>query len=225
MLKSLESKRAFPLFQFGYHTGKGEHDNSFREEKRLPDGTVTGAYGYVDKDGRKHVVKYTAGKDGFKVEGDVDPNIAAASAAKLPSTTEAPAAAYQPPVSSYRQPIAQPQPQPQPAYQPPATTSAPLLSAYTRPEPASASAVPSEALKNFEEARAQVAANRYQAPISPSYQAPLSRQRDLGQNLAYRPPVRTAAAASAQPVGTHLATSATTARINSRAVRKLLQTR
>lgn len=154
-----------------------------------------------------------------KVEGDVDPNISAASqnAAKLPSTTEAPAA-YQPPVSAYRQPIAQPQPQP--AYQPPATTQAPIV--YTRAEVASASAVPSEALKNFEEARAQVAANRYQAPISPSYQAPLSRQ-NLGQNLAYRPPVRTAA--SAQPVGTHLATSATTARINSRAVRKLLQTR
>ena len=29
---------------------------------------MTGAYGYVDKDGRKHVVKYTAGKDGFKGE-------------------------------------------------------------------------------------------------------------------------------------------------------------
>lgn len=65
---ALFAKRANTFFssQFGYHTGKGEHDNSFREEKRLPDGTVTGAYGYVDKDGRKHVVKYTAGKDGFK---------------------------------------------------------------------------------------------------------------------------------------------------------------
>lgn len=64
-------------------------------------------------------------------------------------------------------------------------------------------------------------ASAYQAPIAPSYQAPLSRQ-NLGQNLSYRPPVRNTVAP--QPSGTHLATSAT-ARINSRAVRKLLQTR
>lgn len=72
---SLLNERFLPLSQFGYHTGKGEHDNSFREEKRLPDGTVTGAYGYVDKDGRKHVVKYTAGKDGFKGKHTLNYNL------------------------------------------------------------------------------------------------------------------------------------------------------
>ena len=53
--------------QFGYHTGDG---GSFREETRLPDGTVQGAYGFVDADGKQRIVKYTAGKNGFQAEGD-----------------------------------------------------------------------------------------------------------------------------------------------------------
>jgi len=58
-------------YKFGYDTGKGPSGQSFREEIRLPDGTVKGAYGYVDADGKQRIVRYTAGKEGFKVEGDM----------------------------------------------------------------------------------------------------------------------------------------------------------
>ncbi|CAG2116781.1 unnamed protein product, partial [Medioppia subpectinata] len=54
-------------YKFGYHTGDG---GSFREETRLPDGTVQGAYGFTDADGKQRIVKYTAGKNGFQAEGD-----------------------------------------------------------------------------------------------------------------------------------------------------------
>jgi hypothetical protein len=118
---------AFCCPQFGYHTGQGDKDNSFREEQRLPDGTVKGAYGYVDASGKKHIVKYTAGKDGFKVEGDVNAEIAAASQATHPPPEAAPTTVapprYQPQASpAYNTAPAQPSYQPQPqAYQPQAS--------------------------------------------------------------------------------------------------------
>ncbi|XP_023215660.1 adult-specific rigid cuticular protein 12.6-like [Centruroides sculpturatus] len=58
-------------YKFGYDTGKGSDGQSFREETRLPDGSVQGAYGYVDATGKQRIVKYTAGKDGFVAHGDV----------------------------------------------------------------------------------------------------------------------------------------------------------
>jgi hypothetical protein len=58
-------------YKFGYHTGDG---GSFREETRLPDGTVQGAYGFIDANGKQRIVKYSAGKDGFKAEGDDVPS-------------------------------------------------------------------------------------------------------------------------------------------------------
>ena len=194
---------------------------------------MTGAYGFIDKNGKKHVIKYTAGKDGFKVEGDVNPDIAAASQAKLPplETTNSPAPKPTPtyqPAPTYRPPVSQPIAQPIATYQP-ATTPAPVVN-YSRQPIAVADTSSSSA---YEEARAQIAANRnkpissaYQAPITPNYQT----RTNLGQNLAYsRPVTRTAVAPAEQPTGTHLATSASSypaaARINSRAVRKLLQTR
>ncbi len=61
----------YNFLQFGYHTGDG---GSFREESRLPDGTVQGAYGFIDANGKQRIVKYTAGKDGFKAEGDDVPS-------------------------------------------------------------------------------------------------------------------------------------------------------
>lgn len=36
----------------------------------MPDGTVQGAYGFIDGDGKQRIVKYTAGKNGFQAEGD-----------------------------------------------------------------------------------------------------------------------------------------------------------
>jgi len=57
-------------YKFGYDTGSGPAGQSFREETRLDDGTVKGAYGYVDANGKQRIVRYTAGKNGFVVEGD-----------------------------------------------------------------------------------------------------------------------------------------------------------
>ncbi|KPM10997.1 hypothetical protein QR98_0095620, partial [Sarcoptes scabiei] len=57
-------------YKFGYDTGKSNAGQSFREESRLPDGTVKGAYGYIDAEGKQRIVKYTAGVQGFKVESD-----------------------------------------------------------------------------------------------------------------------------------------------------------
>ncbi|CAN7985286.1 unnamed protein product, partial [Ixodes hexagonus] len=59
-------------YKFGYDTGKGaDKSGSFREETRLPDGTVKGSYGFIDASGRQRIIKYTAGKEGFKAEGDI----------------------------------------------------------------------------------------------------------------------------------------------------------
>ena len=40
-------------YKFGYDTGSGPSGQSFREETRLDDGTVKGAYGYVDANGKQ----------------------------------------------------------------------------------------------------------------------------------------------------------------------------
>ncbi|KFM76614.1 Cuticle protein 6, partial [Stegodyphus mimosarum] len=81
-------------YKFGYDTGKGTDGQSFREETRLPDGSVQGAYGYVDASGKQRIIKYTAGKNGFQVEGDGIPKAPAAPA-------PAPAAQPQPAYNAY----------------------------------------------------------------------------------------------------------------------------
>ncbi|GFR06855.1 cuticle protein 6 [Trichonephila clavata] len=50
-------------YKFGYNTG---NDGSFREETRNPDGSVSGAYGYIDASGKQKIIRYTAGKDGSR---------------------------------------------------------------------------------------------------------------------------------------------------------------
>lgn len=70
-------------------------------ESIAPDGTRTGAYQYVDPNGKTISVKYTAGKDGFKIlEGahipKPHPAIEQLSAQK-------PLPQYQPPQSQYQQ--------------------------------------------------------------------------------------------------------------------------
>lgn len=70
-------------------------DNGLRQGESIrPDGSRTGAYSYTDPDGKEISVKYTAGKDGFRiVQGDHVP--------KAPVSLAAPAlpaaAAYSPP--------------------------------------------------------------------------------------------------------------------------------
>lgn len=47
-------------------------DNGLRQGESIrPDGSRTGAYSYTDPDGKEITVKYTAGKDGFRIiQGD-----------------------------------------------------------------------------------------------------------------------------------------------------------
>ena len=62
-------------------------DNGLQQGETIsPDGTRTGSYSYVDPNGKKISVKYSAGKDGFRIlEGDHVPKAPpAAAAAPLP---------------------------------------------------------------------------------------------------------------------------------------------
>ncbi|GFR02114.1 uncharacterized protein TNCT_18011 [Trichonephila clavata] len=52
-------------YKFGYDTGKGPLGQSFREEIRLADGTISGTYGVVDELGHKRLVHFSAGKTGL----------------------------------------------------------------------------------------------------------------------------------------------------------------
>jgi len=57
-------------YKYGYDTGKGPSGQSFREETRLPDGSVKGQYGYLDAQNKMRIVKYTAGLNGFSIDSD-----------------------------------------------------------------------------------------------------------------------------------------------------------
>lgn len=104
-------------YKFGYDTGSGPAGQSFREETRLDDGTVKGAYGYIDANGKQRIVKYTAGKNGFVVEGDQEaPGQGGSSAA-----TQAPEQTRRP------QPVSAPQPQQLPQSAQPSFDEAPAV--------------------------------------------------------------------------------------------------
>jgi len=92
-------------YKFGYDTGKGPSGQSFREETRLPDGSVKGQYGYLDAANKMRIVKYTAGLNGFSIDSDTALNEQQIAASK----PTAPSPQYNP--------APQPQPQ-QPAYSP-----------------------------------------------------------------------------------------------------------
>jgi len=61
-------------YQFSYSTGTQGPAQIFREEKRSPDGSVVGKYGYVDPNGQLRVVEYRAGPQGFSASGDTGPD-------------------------------------------------------------------------------------------------------------------------------------------------------
>ncbi|XP_074600348.1 uncharacterized protein LOC141854532 [Brevipalpus obovatus] len=61
-------------YQFAYSTGDEGPARMFREERRAPDGQVTGKYGYVDPYGHMRIVQYEAGPQGFVARGDVGPD-------------------------------------------------------------------------------------------------------------------------------------------------------
>lgn len=74
----------FPLTATNYQTA-----DSARQENVDQNGNIQGQYSYVDPNGKTITVKYTAGKDGFRVEGDHLP--AAPSASLTPQVPQ-----YQP---------------------------------------------------------------------------------------------------------------------------------
>ena len=88
-------------------------DNGLQQgESIAPDGTRTGQYSYVDPDGQKIMIKYVAGKDGFRVlEGDHLP--------RAPQAPQVPAPAAQPQAYQQAQPQQQLYQQPQYQYQQP----------------------------------------------------------------------------------------------------------
>lgn len=128
-------------YKFGYDTGKGPLGQSFREETRLPDGTVKGAYGILDASGKQRIIRYTAGKNGFTAEGDVGPNgapgVAPGPAPQPVANPHASAPSYRPD-PRYQSP--QPQYQaPQPQYQAPAPQSYSPPAQQYRPAPQASS--------------------------------------------------------------------------------------
>ncbi|XP_022709625.1 DNA-directed RNA polymerase II subunit RPB1-like isoform X3 [Varroa jacobsoni] len=166
-------------YKFGYDTGKGnENGQSFREETRLPDGSVKGAYGFIDASGKMRIIRYTAGKDGFKAEGDIFQDGAPANTPGLngPAPAAAPAAPAAPshqqraaPVPQYLpQTASQPQYQPQPPYQ---------QSLQYRPErantyqPASPTYTP-QSIQYRPQPQPQSGYPQYASQISPQYAQP-----------------------------------------------------
>ncbi|KFM76615.1 Adult-specific rigid cuticular protein 12.6, partial [Stegodyphus mimosarum] len=169
-------------YKFGYDTGKGTLGQSFREETRLPDGTVQGAYGYVDETGRQRIVKYTAGKDGFKAQGDIGPEGgpgAAAQAAPAPSTYRAP-------------PPQAPRPAPQPAYAPPpqpAYRAPPAQPAYRAPPAQPAyRAPPAQPAYRAPPAQPAYLAPPAQPEYAPEPQEYAPRPRPQSRPQSYAPP-------------------------------------
>ncbi|XP_022251622.1 endocuticle structural glycoprotein SgAbd-1-like [Limulus polyphemus] len=106
-------------YDFGYDTGMGSAGQSFRKEKRLPDGTVEGAYGYVDTDGKKRIVRYRADKHGFKASGDLDPEGVPRGTAPGPQhISQQQAARHAAPQPHYGPPAQQQYGRPPPQYSP-----------------------------------------------------------------------------------------------------------
>jgi hypothetical protein len=67
-------------------------DNGLQQGESIsPDGTRIGSYSYVDPNGKKISVKYTAGKDGFRIlEGDHIPKAPAPVAAAIGGVAQKP---------------------------------------------------------------------------------------------------------------------------------------
>lgn len=91
---------------------KQEDGVEFKEESDAA-GNRKGSYSYVDPNGQRHTVSYTAGKDGFKATGDAIPQAPAQAA---PQPQYQPLPQYNPPANTYNEYHQQPQQQYQPQY-------------------------------------------------------------------------------------------------------------
>ncbi|CAB3387357.1 Hypothetical predicted protein [Cloeon dipterum] len=90
MARALKYAVLLALFAFGaaqeLATSNNRPEDGLKRIKVTDgQGDVRGEYSYVDPNGKTSNVKYTAGKDGFKVEGDHLP--------KAPAVPQAPAPA------------------------------------------------------------------------------------------------------------------------------------
>lgn len=107
-------------------------------EAIAPDGTRTGGYSYIDPNGKKISVKYTAGKEGFRIlEGDHIPRAPVPVPAAAPQPYAAPP---QPSYASFPRPVKddgddgqyRPEKYERPA---PVPAPAPYTSSYSGPRP------------------------------------------------------------------------------------------
>ncbi|RWS17771.1 troponin I-like protein [Dinothrombium tinctorium] len=167
-------------YKFGYDTGKGPQGQSFREEVRLPDGTVMGAYGYLDAQGKQRIVKYTAGKDGFRVDSDTPAPGSEGAPAAAPNAAPRHASPslpthqvqHQPPPQALPRytPPPQPLPPPQVQYIPPAQTLPQAPRTYS-PQPSS------QYIPDFR----PISQPHYQH--APQYQEPAPKARSAAQPI------------------------------------------
>merc|ERR1712226_1301544 len=74
----IDPKNAKILKEQRFNAGDGRHGSAFAQEDGIvyreettADGERVGQYSYIDNDGKTITVRYTAGKDGFRIlEGD-----------------------------------------------------------------------------------------------------------------------------------------------------------
>ncbi|GJQ81568.1 hypothetical protein Trydic_g9945 [Trypoxylus dichotomus] len=88
----------------------------FKEESDAS-GNRVGTYSYVDPNGQRRTITYTAGKQGFQATGDGIPQAPPTQLPVAPQPLYKPLPEYNPP--DYQEPEYRPQPQQQPQYQPP----------------------------------------------------------------------------------------------------------
>ncbi|XP_056642145.1 DNA translocase FtsK-like [Diorhabda sublineata] len=132
-----DSRTAAILAEDRYLQADGRFGAQYQQEDGVnfkevssPDGTRQGSYSYVDPNGQRHTITYTAGKDGFMASGDGIPQPVPTTLPVAPTPGYQPLPQYNPP--EYSRPQSQYQPrsqyqQPQPQYQP--------QSQYQQPQP------------------------------------------------------------------------------------------
>lgn len=116
----LEDKDAKIIKEQRFNAGDGRAGSAFATENEIvfreetsKDGERIGQYSYVDENGKTITVKYTAGKEGFRIlEGSHIPS-GGQDAAAFVATTEQPRSAPRAPVAQPARPISLPAPRAQ----------------------------------------------------------------------------------------------------------------
>jgi len=116
----IDSKNAKILKEQRFNAGDGRHGAAFAQqdgtvfrEESTADGERIGQYSYIGQDGNTITVRYTAGKDGFRIlEGAHIPS-GATGQNSAPFVAEQPAAPVQAPVQPVAAPVVQSAPVPQ----------------------------------------------------------------------------------------------------------------